>query len=96
MQVVGAHLTQLTSLSVVARCCVSDGWAALPGARLLDGLPALSRLTRLTSLVATAESGGRRDGGKGGRNSHGALAGDVLRAPPWSAAEAGGPAYDAA
>ncbi len=58
-QLVGAQLTQLQALSMRAanRVLGPDGRPA-PASELLGGLPALSRLTRLTSLTVHARSPG--------------------------------------
>jgi hypothetical protein len=78
-QVVGAQLTQLASLSVAASDEVMgpDG-RPVPDSELLGSLPALSRLTRLTSLTVEGQS----SAGLGGPAGLGAPAGDVLRALP--------------
>ncbi len=75
----GAQLTQLASLSVVAKQSVrGQSGRPVPALELLGGLSALSRLTRLTSLTVE----GRSTAGKGGPKDHGAPARDVLRALP--------------
>ncbi len=78
-QIVGAQLTQLLSLSVLARGEVSgpDG-RPVPASELLDGLSALSRLTRLTSLRVMGSS----SAGQGGQQGRGASARGVLLALP--------------
>jgi hypothetical protein len=82
---VGAHLPQLTSLSVVAThgVCDLDGQSELSSS-LLDGLPALSSLTRLTALVVTAGNG-EQEMFAGGCFERGALARDVLPTLPHGA-----------
>jgi hypothetical protein len=77
----GAQLTQLASLSVVARCMLY-GIDGLPKQRseLLAGLHALSRLTRLTSL--TVEGGPSAEYGQGILYGGGLAASSVLQALP--------------
>jgi hypothetical protein len=86
-QLVGAQLTQLVSLSLTGHgVCgpemikedVHGGpyGRPVPASELLGGLPALSRLTRLTSLTVDVAPGA------GGPQGRGAPAGDVLRALP--------------
>jgi hypothetical protein len=80
LQLVCAQLTQLQSLSVVARgeLC-GPGGRPVPASELLGGLPALSRLTRLTSLTVE----GRSIAGQGGPPpGNGAPVRDVLLALP--------------
>jgi hypothetical protein len=82
---VGAQLTQLTSLSVVAIDEVTgpDGRPVL-ATELLGGLPALSRLTRLTSLTVEGQS----SAGAGGVEDDGVAVRDVVLAlPPGAALE---------
>jgi hypothetical protein len=75
LQVVGAQLMRLTSLSVVSRTVCGPDGRRVPASELLSGLPALSRLTRLTSLTVQA----------GSLQADGAPARDVLRALPLGA-----------
>ncbi len=80
LQLVCAQLTQLQSLSVHAELevCGPDG-RPVPASELLGGLPALSTLTRLTSLTVE----GRSPAGQGGPPpGNGASAQDVLLALP--------------
>jgi hypothetical protein len=81
-QVVGAQLTQLASLAVVAKQNATgpDG-RPVPASELLGGLTALSRLTRLTALTVEADVHSTYTRA-GGRHGCGAMAGDVLRALP--------------
>ncbi len=79
LQLVGAQLTQLVSLSVWANDEVTGpDRRPVPAVELLGSLPALSRLTRLTWLVVL----GKSSAGLGGPAGLGAPAGDVLLALP--------------
>ncbi len=86
----GAQLTQLASLSVVASEVMGPDGRPVPASELLGSLPALSRLTRLTSLKVE----GRPPAGQEGSANQGVPAGDVLRAlPPGAPLKQVGPAW---